>query len=219
MPPKARRKFTPRPPSQRLGRMMIVQPIVQLPKIQINVRFKKTFRFVATQTSGTDIAITDAFLSRLLMMTVSGSTTAYEMIGGFRIRKLDVWFPVSGAQPLSAINIGPAITWLGGGLGTNRVETCHSLSTASPAHLETYPPPNSQAAFWGTGAGNSNTYFYINQATEGAYIDLKMQIELNVGVSTATTIASPSFSGVLYGRLDGASGIWSQVTGGVSAAE
>jgi len=195
------------------------RPSHELPQIDINAQMRRTFRFVATSTSGTDIAITDAFLSRVLMSTVSGSTTANELIGGFKIERLQIWFPPSGPQPLSAINIGPAITWLGGGLGTNKVVTCHSLSTAEPAHLDSRPPRNSQAAFWGTGAGNSNTYFYINQATEGAYIDLSLSIKLSVGVCTTTTVASASFSGILYGRLDGASGIWSAITGGVAASE
>jgi len=191
----------------------------QLPQLDINTETRRTFRFVATSSSGSDIAITDAFLSRLLMSTVSGSTTAYELIGGFKINRLQVWFPPSGPQPLSAINIGPAITWLGGGLGTNKVITCHSLSTADPAHLDSRPPRNSQAAFWGTGAGNSNTYFYLNQATEGAYLDLSLSIKFNVGSCTSTTVAAAAFSGILYGRLDGAGGIWSAITGGVSAAE
>jgi len=212
--PRRKQKYYP----QNRNRSMVVRS-QQLPQLDINTELRRTFRFVATSTSGSDVAITDAFLSRLLMSTVSGSTTAYELIGGFKINRLQIWFPPSGPQPLSAINIGPAITWLGGGLGTNKVITVHSLSTADPAHLVSRPPRNSQAAFWGTGAGNSNTYFYLNQATEGAYLDLSLSIKLNVGVSTATTIAAASFSGILYGRLDGASGIWSAITGGVSAAE
>jgi len=208
-----------RNPRGRFNSRRVFPPSRQLPQLNINAELRRTFRFVATATSGSDIAITDALLSRLLMSTVSGSTTAYELIGGFKIVRLQIWFPPSGPQPLSAINIGPAITWLGGGLGTNKVITCHSLSTADPSHLDSRPPRNSQAAFWGTGAGNANTYFYINQATEGAYLDLSLSIKLNVGVSTSTTIAAASFSGILYGRLDGSAGIWSAITGGISAAE
>jgi len=213
-----RRKRNSQHKSRPFNRSLVVRS-QQLPQLNINTELRRTFRFVATSTSGSDVAITDAFISRLLMSTVSGSTTAYELIGGFKINRLQIWFPPSGPQPLSAINIGPAITWLGGGLGTNKVITCHSLSTADPAHLDSRPPRNSQAAFWGTGAGNSNTYFYLNQATEGAYLDLGLSIKLNVGVCTSTAIASASFSGILYGRLDGSSGIWSAITGGVSAAE
>jgi len=180
---------------------------------------RRTFRFVATAASGADLAITDALISRLMMSTVSGSTTANELIGGFKIDRIQVWFPPTGPQPLSAINIGPGITWLGGGLGTNKVVTRQSLSTAEPAHLDSRPPKNSQAAFWGTGAGNSNTYFFVNQAAEGAYIDLSLSIKFNVGVCTTTTVAAAAFSGLLYGRLDGLGGIWSAITGGVAAAE
>lgn len=198
---------------------MIKRPSHELPQLNVNNQMHRTFRFVATSSSGTDIAITDAFLSRLIMSTVSGSTTANELIGGFKIDRVQVWFPPTGPQPLSAINIGPGITWLGGGLGTNKVVTRQSLSTAEPAHLDSRPPRNSQAAFWGTGAGNSNTYFYINQAAEGAYLDLSLSIKYYVGVCTTTTVVAAGYSGVLYGRLDGLGGIWSAVTGGVAAAE
>jgi len=190
-----------------------------LPQLDVNAQIRRTFRFVATAASGADISITDALISRLLMSTVSGSTTAYELIGGFKINRIQIWFPPTGPQPLSAINIGPGITWLGGGLGTNKVVTRQSLSTSDPAHLDSRPPRMSQAAFWGTGAGNSNTYFFINQAAEGAYFDLSLSIKLNVGACTSTSIAAAAFSGILYGRLDGSGGIWSSITGGVAAAE
>jgi len=194
-------------------------PSHELPQLDINAEMRRTFRFVATAASGSDLVITDALISRFLMSTVSGSTTADELIGGFKIQRIQIWFPPSGPQPLSAINLGPGITWLGGGLGTNKVVCRQSLSTAEPAHLDSRPPRNSQAAFWGTGAGNSNTYFYLNQAVEGAYLDLSLSIKFYVGVCTTTAISAAAFSGVLYGRLDGAGGIWSAITGGVSAAE
>jgi len=191
----------------------------ELPQLNVNAQMRRTFRFVATAASGSDLAITDALISRLLLVAVATSTTAYELIGGFKIERIQIWFPPSGPQPLSAVNLGPGLTWLGGGLGTNKVVCRQSLSTSEPAHLDSRPPRNSQAAFWGTGAGNSNTYFYLNQAVEGAYLDLSLSIKLYVGVLTTTTVAAFASSGIYYGRLDGAGGIWSAVTGGVSAAE
>jgi hypothetical protein len=219
MPQRRRRNYSQRKP--RFFNRPSVARSLSLPQIDINAEIRKTFRFVANASNGNDIPITDATLSRLLMSITTGSTTAYELIGGFKIQRLQVWFPPSAPQPLSAINIGPGITWLGGGLGTNKVVACHSLSTSSPAHLDSRPPRMSQAAFWGTGAGNSNTYFYVNQATVGAYIDLTLSIKLNVGVCTPTTIliAAATFDGILYGRLDGSGGVWAAITGGVAATE
>lgn len=190
-----------------------------LPQLQINVATRHVFRFVCVSASGADTAITDAFLSRLLLATVSGSTNATELIAGFKIERIQIWFPVSGSQPLSAINLGPAITWLGGGLGADKTITCHSLSTAVPPHIDTRPPKLSQASFWGLGAGNSNTYFSINNAVEGSYFDLTLSIKMQIGAATVTTIAVASFTGLMYGRLDGSAGIWSNITGGITAAE
>jgi hypothetical protein len=204
---------------RRILNSMMKRPSYELPQLNVNSQMRRVFRFVATAASGSDLAITDTLLSRLLMTTISSSTTASTLIGGFKIDRIQVWFPPTGPQPLSAINLGPGITWLGGGLGTNKVVCRQSLSTAEPAHLDSRPPKNSQAAFWGTGNGNSNTYFYINQAVEGAYLDLSLSIKLNVGVCTTTTVAAASATALIYGRLDGSGGIWSAITGGVAAAE
>lgn len=188
----------------------------------MNTAQMKRFRFVCSTATGNDLSITDADLSSLLMSVISGSSTGTELIAGFKIKRLRFWTPYADGQPLggSSVPVGPAITWLGGGLASDKTICCQSLSSARPALLDTRPPRNSQAAFWGLGAGNSNTYFSINGSVLGSYIDLDMQIILALGSSTTRALtASSTVTGVMYGRLDGASGSWQAITGGIAAAE
>jgi len=210
---------------RRKGRYTIRRPAMMLyrspPQIQYNVSCFKRFRFLCDSASTSVIVITDAFLSRLLMC-VSGSSeteTALELIASFKIHSLEMWAPIAptqiGATPQKAMSI----TWLGGGLGSDKIVGTSSLSAATPAYLRTYPPRNSQSAFWGTGAGNSNAYFSINNSVVGAILDLVMSIKLPVGGNntTQTTLTENASVTVIYGRLDGAGGVWIADTGNVGA--
>jgi len=176
------------------------------------------FRFISSAQSGNDIAITDAFLSRLLLSVINGSANATELMASFKIIQLEEWFPTVGPQGSVTLldSQGPAITWLGGGLASDRVVASNSLSGDRPGYLSTRPPKNSQASWWGLGAGNSNTYFSINSSVLGAIIDLTMAVEINLGVGNVTTLAAnSSVTGTLLGRLDGSAGIWVAVSGGI----
>lgn len=189
------------------------------PNIEVDMSFVKRFRFQCTipgsGNAATVVTISDAFLSRLVMQSVS-STTAYPLLASYKILELEMWMPPNGSQG-STTNTACSITWLGGGLAADKVVCANSLSFDRPAYLRTFPPKNSQASFWALAQGNSNVYFAIGQQANGAILDLVMACKLEVGPSGTTTLNSAGYGNqLLYGRLDGipsaTTGYWIPVT-------
>jgi len=189
------------------------------PNIEVDMSFVKRFRFQCTipesGNASTVLQISDAFLSRLLLQSVT-STTAYVLLASYKILELELWMPPNGAQG-SVVPTSASITWLGGGLAADKVVCANSLSFDRPAYLRTFPPKNSQASFWALAQGNSNVYFAIGQQATGAILDLVMACKLEVGPSGTTTIAGSGYGNqLLYGRLDGipssTTGYWAAVT-------
>lgn len=191
------------------------------PQLETQFHITHRFRFLCSANSTTDILISDTLLSRLFVSCVIGSSNANEFIAAYKILQLEYWVPPVPPQGTisTSTNVGASITWLGGGLGADRTINAVSLSTDRPAYVNTRPPKNSQAAFWATGAGNSNNYFSINNSLVGSYIDLVIAFTAQLGTATVTTFAGVSTTtGFVLCRLDGAGGIWVAVPGGITGS-
>jgi hypothetical protein len=152
-----------------------------------------------------------------LVYTDSATTTdAVELLGGFKIRLLEMWTPAFFSSTASALESSASITWTGGGIGRQEQLCSNSLSTAKPSYLSTTPPKGSEASFWCTAGGTSNSYFTINQSVKAAFLDLTMDCVLSNGTYNTTTLNSTSYPNQFYyGRLDGngSVGVWTAVTG------
>lgn len=164
------------------------------------------FRWVSVSSDGTQIGVSPQLLLRALLAVLSAQTNAIELIDAFRIRSIEIWAPITSA------GVTPpqiSLLWLGGGFSKDKLVENTSSSTSRPPYIRTTPPRMSAASFWHGSSTDTVAIFAFPNTDVGTLVDIEMDIVLNTVPAQTTTIASSAGNTmIMYGRLDGSSGIY-----------
>ncbi len=164
---------------------------------------KKKLRFQAA-SAGTFVLQTISLGD--LWCVAATATSAYQLASHCRLRKIEVWGPMSS----SLVPVSVVLDWTGGSAGafgkSNRVSDT-SMSSMSPAHIISKPPPGSQIAQWqDSTSGNELCRLTV---PSGAVIDVTIDMALrdNAAVSAVVAAVAGATVGANYIRaLDNQTG-------------
>lgn len=180
------------------------RPIAFKPTIQID----HVFRFEATGGSVDENILYNDLASMWVVAT--GATTGFTLVAATRLRKLEVWGPMtSSLQPVTV-----SINWVASAAGAasnSLLVSDTSMGSTTAAHVSTRPPRKSQSAQWqnnlplGGGSGPDVCFHII--APQYAVVDVHVSFQLiSTGVvGNAITIAAAT-SGVNYSHVLDSSG-------------
>jgi len=191
------------------------------------------FRYQAQSASTTGINIFTNNISRCLMFTVTGSTNAWNIFGGFKIISIEIWNPpVNLNSGASQLENQVAVTWFGQVTntqtlgGVDKTVCATGMAGGFGSHLYTKPPPMSGCSMWfmnSNSSTNQTALFALPNTVKGAYLDivLALRMELSSNAVVLPVLNSTGYAtGSLLGRLDGnaSTGIWAAVAGNADVA-
>jgi len=178
-----------------------VRPAIDIMKprqINSNIRVSHRYRFVST--SGTATAVTgQSLLGALGVFPTIANSTVAAIFGSVRIKNLEMW--------TTTATLGSAVTcsveWAGSATNSGDIEISDtSVSTASPAHINSRPPKNSLASFWSTATTGQ---LFVLTAPAGTIIDVVVEMTMfddTNGSNAAIGVATAALGNVYYLSLD-----------------
>jgi hypothetical protein len=187
------------------------------PQIQSVPTIRTCARFVnRVSNNGTVIlAVTSQNLMLSGGILASGANFGYPIHGFFKILRARLWsVPNSSTTFTQAPTIG--VRWfntVAGTLGdTNSQSSDTSLSTATPAFVDSVPPVGSAASFWS--GPSTNTLFNIFTSNTTAvicdlHLDWKVNDNANGAVAGIATAVAMTVGNLYFPPLDGvATNLW-----------
>ena len=169
---------------------------------QASITVSKKFRFsVPTATTGFVLNSRDvsAFLTIVLGAVGSTSTSASALIDRFKIRRIEVFGPMS--QTLAPVTV--RLEYLNSS-GTqafsanSKLYSDTSMSSVSAAHLVTAPDPDSLVAKWISGTSTQvELVRFILPAN--SIVDITIDLVLNDGAQPVGVVLSPAADGGTVG--------------------
>ncbi len=145
---------------------------------------KKKLRFQAA-SAGTFVLQTNSLGD--LWCVAATATSAYQLASHVRLRKIECWGPMAS----SLVPVTCTLDWTGASAGTfgksNRVSDT-SMSSVSPAHIVSRPPPASQLAQWQS--STSGTELCRLTVPSGAVIDVTLDMALRDDATASAVIAA-----------------------------
>jgi len=175
------------------------------PQIEVNIKFKHRFRFVATSVSQSTIFRSDVLN---VLFVNFGTTNNYRVLGGVKIDRLECWAPPGGGTI--------AFEWLGS-TGPSSEVSDTTMSTAQPAHIVATPPSQSTSGFWSLSGTNETEQLMITRAPTGAILDVWLNMvmqDIPFATVNVNTAASGTAGQFYVGAFDGAGAtpMWTPVS-------
>jgi hypothetical protein len=185
-----------RRPSRRLPLVRSIDPNPNhnLPKLQTVSQITRTIRF--TNTTGGSLTGQQFSLYGLIGAfgtMATAANTVYPIFDSVKVHKVTIW---AGQQSTGNTN-NVAIKWDSSYVNSNNREFINTtLSSASPAMLESKPPGGSITGFWSALGGGNQTIFLVS-CPSNAVIDVHMSAimsddEVLVPITTASAVSAGS---------------------------
>jgi hypothetical protein len=169
------------------------------PPFNANNVVRRHLRFTAT--AAVTAAVTNNDILHSLGTTATSSTLVYSIFAAFRIRRISLWCPVSGSEPVisCAINYNTAGATL---LNKSYQEFSDTTnSTSYPAYVSAAPPRDSLAHNWQTADTGVIVTLTCPIAT---LVDIVVEAILCDGAAGSTkTVVGATTGVVYYTPLDG----------------
>jgi len=183
------------------------------PPYVANIHFRKTFRFVNTnsgQTTESAFTITAAKLGALLAVGKTVNATVIQMFESIKINYVECW------QAPSSNNLLPktiSVTYAGVNLGAQGSDISRSdmsIGATRVAHVKAYPRRDSQAAQWQSTQTNVGTVTMFSIVCSfGAVIDVCLECVITPDSKTANntvTLTTVAVGETYYLALDNPAG-------------
>jgi hypothetical protein len=169
------------------------------PQIQSNVTLSHRFRFVSTSGTATSVTPTTLLGAAGTIGTVVNSRVV-PMMESIRVREVSIWTPPASQGAAATCSV----LWVGIANQSNNMEVSDTtVSTATPAHIKTFPPRNSLASFWQQA---SNTSLFTVTAPSGSIIDVSLDMIVGDDENNITIFVVTATLGATYFlALDGTS--------------
>lgn len=137
------------------------------PQFAPSILIRKKLRFQAV-AAGTTTLKYNSFGD--LHCVATGTTSAYALASSVRVRKIEMWGPMSS----TLVPVTVSLDWTGssspGSFGPSNKVSDTSMGSSEPAHVVSRPPPGSQIAQWFD--GSSGSQFCVLSYPAGTIIDL-----------------------------------------------
>jgi len=171
------------------------------PPFNATVVFHKKLRFSANAAvAGQPIGVTDI---RDLLCVATGSSTAYELASGVRIRRVQIWGPM--ASNLTPVTVAVEFPPLAIAVGQpSSITSDMSMGATRAAYVNARPKAQSFAGNWLPTVGLSGaatTDVMLLTYPLGAVVDLDLDFVLQNGQTPQQVNAAAAPSGATVGRV------------------
>jgi len=162
--------------------------------VRDNPRFPNDIKMIPIQSrvirfnaSSTAQAVRPLDLLKMLVMTTSGSTTAYEVMQAIRIRRISMYWVNSGGD-FGNNNVFLSFQWSGATNASDILITDRGTAT-EPACIKVVPPRDSIASMWfdANSPAFSNTLFTVT-CPQNTIIDIDFEYIFSNGVTSTVTL-------------------------------
>lgn len=165
-----------------------------------NIVFTHKFRF--TSDLGSVSSITARNIIQACGVSAATTTAGYPIVTSARIKSIELW------APPSALGANATVTCTWFGFQTTNLSELEvsdtTMSTATPAHIRSVPPPLSTAAMWFV---DSTSAIMALAVPPNGIIDLVLEMVLVDGPGTVLapgfTLVAATVGAVYYPALDG----------------
>jgi len=167
------------------------------PQIRSNVVYRHRFRY--TSSSGTATVLTgNSILAAAGSVCYQANTNVASINQSFKIVELELF----GAPAAQGSTSTVSIEWLGTANAPSVEVSDTTNSVATPAHVKSRPPRDSQAVFWQTPSSASNNLVTL-VAPAGTIIDIVLELVQNDDqLQVNTGVAAGALGSLYYLSLD-----------------